>query len=366
MIEYYCDRGRRKLVKITCLYYTTGKINKFYFREFIVKPKLIILGLLINILLTGCLFNSNTTVASSSFASSSLITDSSVVATQTTSSAKTTSSAESTTGIISTTPGATVPPTTGILSDPTEFQPGNPVSHALVNRKPSTKVPADKTRPQNNHYRPIFNDYLAAHYPEQSFRVVSIEDYQRHGLTYKRGTAYSLDSADIIFELIYDGRTLTDSFQEDVVTRQTTMNRWRFEFQKLLDPITRDIADDETVKADVSYDYYPENRERIKLDQELEPKSSTYRRCLELYFNMGYTDSDNVASTASQIYAAIELNGYSFQEYFIYLESAKGVKTAYQIPASLIGDPALADHLKTALSHRNSSSLIKRVERLRP
>lgn len=270
----------------------------------------------------------------------------------------------------STKPTGTTPvasyPTSGILSDPIEYQPGNPKTHAFVALEPDPKILPDKTRSENDRYRPVFEEYLKFNYPEQTFRLVSIESYQQQGTTYKRATAYSTESSDIIFNLFYDGTNLFDTFEKDVVSRQTTMNRWRFEFRKLLDPISRRIADDDVVNLDVSYDYYKENIEMIKLDQRLDPKSDTYRHALELYFNIGYTNPAKVSSITTQIYQSVEEAGYFFQEYFIYLESTNGIKTAYQIPSELFGDPSFPVHLQKALSDQDPTNLIKLVERLRP
>lgn len=267
-------------------------------------------------------------------------------------------------------PAATAPPVTypksGILSDKAEYNPGNPKTHALVPLALDTAALPDNTRPENESYRPVFEEYLKINYPEQPFRVVNIEDYQHQGVTYKKADAYSSGSADLNLRLFYDGIKLFDSFQKDVVSRQNTMNRWRFEFRKILAPLSRPIADRETVNLDVSYDYYKENIELIRLDQALEPLSTAYRRCLELYFNTGYTDPVKVSDTALKIYQTIAAQGYSFQEYFIHLEAAGGVKTTYRIPPELVTSAAFPLEMQKAMSAPQPDQLIQRVQKGQP
>ena len=257
-------------------------------------------------------------------------------------------------------------PIPGILSDLSEYSPGNFKSHALVPLEPDTKKVPDKTRLENEKYRTVFDKYLKLNYPEQPFRILSIEDYQDQGLTYKKATARSKQSADIMMVMYYDGTKIVDSFQKDVISRQNTMNRWRFAFRKIIDPIARSVADDETVNLDVSYDYYPENIENIKLDQILDSKSVEYKRCLEMYFNIGYTDPENVSAVATKIYQKVQAKGYFFHEYYIYLEKTNRVKAAYQVPAELIGNPNFATELKKALTSDQPDNLIRQVERLTP
>ena len=267
-------------------------------------------------------------------------------------------------------PSATTPfqtyPTKGILSDPAEYSPGNPKTHAPVPLVPDLTDLTDNTRQESKVYLPVFEDYLKRTYPEQTFRIINIQNYQHQGITYKTARAYSQQSSDILLELYYDGNKIFDSFQKDVVGRQNTMNRWRSEFRKIMDPISRSVADRSEINLDVSYDYYPENISLIKLDQVLDSKSNAYKRCLELYYTVGFTDPVKISDTANRILTQVQSDGYTFGEYFIYLPKASGVKTAYKIPAELIGSPAFAAELQKALTGSSADNLIQVAEPYNP
>lgn len=315
------------------------------------KSKLLILWLWAGLLVTGCFKGSPPAPALTDPVGRTQVTDTSPRRTTAGTNAPASSPATKATAGY---------PTRGILSDAALWGPDNPKTHAAVPVAPGKAAP-DKTRPENEAYRPIFADYLTRTYPEQPFRIFTIESYQYEGKTFKRASAQSSVSRDILLTLYYDGQKVFDSFQKDVVKRQNTMNRWRFEFRSFLDPIARGVASSEIVKLDVSYDYYPENIELIRLDQPLEPQSGNYRRCLELYFNMGYTDPEKVAQTAWALYGAVRSAGYAFHEYYIYLESARGEKTAYLVPPALTVDPAFPDQLRAALSGDQPGNLIRPV-----
>lgn len=337
------------------------------------KKELLILWLTGALLITGCNLGISGTSGTTGPAGSAAVT--SVAPGTTKQPAGSTSATTNSTATAPGTTGPTVPvnavpvgtdPIPGILSYPAEYSPGNYKTHALVPLEPNTKLYPDKTRVENEKYRTVFDEYLKLNYPEQTFRVLSIEDYQYAGLTYKKATARSKQSSDIIMVLYFDGTKIVDSFQRDVISRQNTMNRWRFAFRKIIDPIALSVADNETVTLDVSYDYYPENIAKIKLDQILDSKSMEYKRCLEMYFNIGVTDPDKISEIALKIYQKVQAKGYYFQEYYIYLETAGRVRTAYKIPTELIGAPTFTAEMKKALTNDQPENLIQRVQRLHP
>ncbi len=252
-------------------------------------------------------------------------------------------------------------PVTGILSDPAEYSPGNPKSHSPspVSRNLSQLV--DKTTDGFEEYLGVFKDHLGTHYPEYLFRVVSIMNHQEDGKTFKTATAYSEESQDVFMKLYYDGQTVRDTFEEDVLGRKNTMNRWRKAFRKHLDEISVEVAPVYRVSLDVSYDHYEANIPKIILDSPLEPESQSYIRALDMYFEKGYTDSSRIPELADAVYEAMSYQPYRFQEYFIHLEEANGKKTTYQIPLRLINSAEFIPELTKALTKSSGDDLIQPI-----
>lgn len=278
--------------------------------------------------------------------------------------------ADRTPGASTRNPGSAAPettsasyPSTGTLSDPEEYAPGNPMTHSPFPIMPDHSGLKDKTGENFEEYRSVFLEHLRQNYPEHEFRLVSIMNYQQDGRTFKEASAYSEESLDIAMKLYYDGTTVTDSFERDVIGRQNTMNRWRRAFRYYLDQISVQVAPVHEVTLDVSYDYYEENIPRIILDAPLEPESREYTRCLEMYFEKGNTEPVKVADTAARIYQAMALQPYRFQEYFIYLEETDGTRAAFQIPLRIIDRPQFLPEMIKALESDSPDNLIRRIER---
>lgn len=253
-------------------------------------------------------------------------------------------------------------PTFGILSDPKEYSPGNPMTHSPSPLLPDLSELTDKTGEGFDQYREKFQEYLRQVYPEQEFRLVNIMNYQAEGKTYKEASAWSQESLDIVMKLYYDGTTVTDSFQRDVINRQNTMNRWRKSFRYYLDKISSEVAPVHDVALDVSYDYYEENIPKITLDAPLEPESQEYTRCLEMYFARGSTAAELVADTAAEIYQAMALQEYKFQEYFIYLEEPDGTRRNFQVPLRIVGTSLFIPEMLKALAGDSPGNLIQPIK----
>lgn len=253
-------------------------------------------------------------------------------------------------------------PLTGILSDPSEYSPGNPRTHAPAPILPDHSQLADKTGEGFEKYRSVFLEHLRQNYPEHSFRLVSIMNHQEDGKTYKEAAAFSEESLDIAMKLYYDGKNVTDSFDRDVIGRRNTMNRWRRAFRYYLDPVSKQVAPLSEVALDVSYDYYEENIPKIILDAPLEAESPDHVRCLEMYFGKGITDPAKVADTAAAIYEAMALQPYRFQEYYIYLEAADGTKSAFQVPLRIVATPLFVPEMRKALQGDSPDHLIRPVD----
>lgn len=269
-----------------------------------------------------------------------------------------------------TSPQTTKPPGTqpisGILSAEATYTAGNPKSHAPSPQPPKVSSFKDKTTEGFEIYAGIFQAYLKEYYPEQRFRVLSIMNHQMDGKTVKKAFAYSEESLDIRMSLYFDGNSVSDTFQRDVIQRQNTMNRWRRSFRTYLDDISRPIAPLTRVNLDVSYDYYKENIPKIVLDTPLDPQSQDYTRCLEMYFPKARLDVDKVSQTAHAIYQAMADTPYVFQEYYIYLEDSKGRKSAFKVPLSLIAADEFIPEFQKALRSNSAQHLIQRVARPQP
>lgn len=257
-------------------------------------------------------------------------------------------------------------PIRGILSESKEYVPGNPMSHALnpVERKLSA-LP-DKTRKENEKYRPFFEEYLNEFYPEYDFRITDIMDYQSAGRTLKKSRAWAAQSTDTAMDLFFDGDQITDSFEQDVIGRRNTMNRWRTEFRKILDPLVNSTLAGNLITPDISFDYYKENTQLIRLDEPLEPRSDRFVRCLELYVKKGQTDPVKISEAAHAIYQAVLIEGYAFQDYYIYLEEETGTRSAWKVPPRLVGSASFPAELQKALTGDHPQNLIQRTARPMP
>ena len=248
-------------------------------------------------------------------------------------------------------------PTRGILSDPTELSPGNPRSHAASPVERDLQTLTDKTIGDNETYRAIFNDHLRSKYPEYDFRIIDIMDYQNDGRTFRQARAYSAQSTDFILVLFYDGQRVFDSLERDIIGRRTTLNRWRFEFQGRLDPLSRQILPVAEANLDVSYDYYPETAARIRLDQPLDPTTDDYPRALELYYERPAGAPLAQSQIAASIFQLVHATGYRFTDYYLNLRRPDGTLQTFLIPPDLIGGPALTTELEQAIIQGNSPQI---------
>lgn len=248
-------------------------------------------------------------------------------------------------------------PTRGILSDPSELSPGNPRSHAASPVPRDLTTLTDKTIRDNEIYRAIFSDHLRLKYPEYDFRVIDIMDYQTEGRTFRQARAYSAQSSDFNLVLFYDGQRVFDSFERDIAGRRTTLNRWRYEFQDLLDPLSGQILPVAEANLDVSYDYYPETAARIRLDQPLDPTSDDYPRALELYYERPAGDALAQSHLSASIFQHVLTSGYQFTDYYLNLRRPNGTYQTFLIAPELIGDPLLAAELEKVIGQGTSSSI---------
>lgn len=252
-------------------------------------------------------------------------------------------------------------PQTGIISEPSEYFPGNPKSHS---RKPLARdlsLIIDNTREEDEIYRPLFNEYLSYHYPEYTFQVMNITNFQIDGITYKKAQAFAAESIDTSMFLYYDGNEIFDSFYHDVILRQNTMNRWRKDFRELLDPLTREIIPLKSMNLDVSYTSFEENIAKIRLDEPLDPDSNVYKRALNLYIQRDHLSLDETVTFATSILESVQALSYDFDAFYLHHQEDSGEYTRYQIPAHLINSQALQSELAKVLSGPLVESLIQRV-----
>jgi len=111
-------------------------------------------------------------------------------------------------------------PQRGIISDSSEYIPGNPKSHSTMPIAHNLSLIIDNTREEDEIYRPVFEEYLKYYYPEYTFQVVNITNFQLAGTTYKKAQAFAAESIDTSMLLFYDGNDILDSFHHDVILRQ--------------------------------------------------------------------------------------------------------------------------------------------------
>lgn len=253
-------------------------------------------------------------------------------------------------------------PQSGIISDPLEWSAGNPKSHPIKPIARDLTLIADNTREEDESYRPVFEDYLKQHYPEYRFRVVNIANFQQDGTSYKKAQAYAAESIDTSIFLYFDGNNIYDSFYNDVILRQNTLNRWRLAFREYLDPLTFEIAPLRFMNLDVSYSPFQENIAKVRLDEPFLPTATNYHRALNLYIQRDYLSSEGTANLAVGLLTAVEALDYSFDEYFLHRQNESGQYALYQIPERLIDSPALGYQLEKILSDPSFDSPIKLIQ----
>lgn len=253
-------------------------------------------------------------------------------------------------------------PQSGIISDPIEWSAGNPKSHPKYPVARDLTLLADNTREEDEAYRTVFEDYLKHHYPEYQFRVVNITNFQEDGTSYKKAQAYAAESIDTSMFLYFNGHDIYDSFQNDVILRQNTLNRWRLAFREYLDPLTFEIVPLMTMNLDVSYSPFQDNIAKVHLDEPFSPTATIYQRALNLYIQRDHLSSEETANLAVELLTAVEALDYSFDEYFLHRQSESGHYTLYQIPQRLINSPALGYELEKILRDPAFDSPIKLIQ----
>ncbi|MFB0958075.1 MAG: hypothetical protein QMB61_03540 [Clostridiaceae bacterium] len=249
--------------------------------------------------------------------------------------------------------------TSGILSDPAHYSKENPKSHPLVPVPRDLTTLTDNTIKANESLRPVFQKYLQENYPEYTFRVADILDYQKEGKTFKQAKAYSKESIDTVFSLYYDGIKVFDSFHRDVIERHSTMNRWRYEFQALLDQHSTQQVPLKQMNLDVSYEQYPDNIPKTKLDQPFEPNSSIFLKSLDLYIFKDQPASFPIGQEAARLLNDTCALGYQFQDIYLYFEQPAGGFVKYRIPPRLINTLSLAAEIDKALTAPGKDNLIQ-------
>lgn len=269
-------------------------------------------------------------------------------------------------GSVPATAPANTEPTAGVLSDPALIAPGNPRTHAELPVPRNLEELVDKTRSENEAYRPVFADHLRRTYPEYSFAIVDIMEYQQDGKTFRQAQAFAHESLDVNLFLYFDGHQVFDSFQRDVIGRRTTMNRWRAEFRSLLDPLSSRLIPVSEASFDVSYDYYDENSLSIRLDQPLDPASTAYPRALELYIERPSADLLVLSTAIHDLFAAVAETGYSFSDYYVHIRQSNGQFISFEIPLRLIGNPLLITEMEQSLRSPGADRLIRPVPKPRP
>lgn len=239
----------------------------------------------------------------------------------------------------------------------------NPKTHALKPVVPDLSGVEDKSEPGNEAVKKEFEDYLKKNFPNHEWLLVNITDYDYNNVKYKRGEAFSTSSLDTIIWLYKHPTTneITDSFERDVVRRFNTMNRWRYDFRPIMDELTTPFYTIGQASVDISYDYYDENIPKIKLDQKLDPKSTEYKRAMEIFFQTGLVDAEKVPEMADNIFKLAKDAGYTFNEYYVYMTTAENTKFDFVIPSSLIASPDFKTEMKNAILNPNNA-----INRIKP
>lgn len=220
----------------------------------------------------------------------------------------------------------------GTLAKTDELSPGNPKYQAPTPVAPDLKALPNKTDKGMEAAIKKFENYLKETYPEHEFKVYDVMNYQTDDKTYIRGRAQSTTSQDIAMDLLLDGDKIYDSLEKDVAGRGNTMNRWRFEFQKILDDITQPILPEEVLEMDVAYDYDAEvNLPMIKLDAPLSPMDTAYVNAGEFYLTPGEHAPDALAGAIFQVFKDLSYNNYRFDKIYFYIEDAKGDQKTYEM-----------------------------------
>lgn len=253
-------------------------------------------------------------------------------------------------------------PQTGIISESSEYLPGNPKSHSTKPVARDLSLIIDNTREEDEVYRPVFAEYMKSNYPEHTFRIVNITNFQINGTTYKKAQAYAAESTDISMFLYYDGIDILDSFHQDVILRQNTMNRWRRDFRQLLDPLTREIIPLRSMNLDVSYNLFEENIAKIHLDESFNPDSDDYQRALILFIQRDGLGLDETVAFAATLLETVQSLDYYFDTFYLHHQEASGEYVPYQIPGHLINSQALHTELANVLSNSSVESLIKPIQ----
>lgn len=317
------------------------------------KIRILQLLILSALLISGCSLNLRTPAGPAETTTATSVSQSDTAPTLN----HTTQTTAPPTGSTQTTPASI--PAKGILSDPAEYGPGNPKSHAAQPVPRDLALLEDKTREEDEVYREIFEDHLKQHYPEYSFRVIDIMNFQSNGTTFKRSRGYAAQSQDIAMDLYYDGAKVFDSFQQDVVERGNTMDRWRMEYRRLLEPLTLEIIPLKLAYPDVSFDHFEDSWSSFRLDEPFDPESAVHPKTLDLYLQRDGLDRVQTSDAASQIFQKIHSMEFRFNEYYLNQQSESGNYLSYQIPLRLIGNQSLTAEIEQVLSGADSAYLIK-------
>lgn len=246
-------------------------------------------------------------------------------------------------------------PMTGILADTKVYATDNPLSHA---KTPVALDPAsivDKSTTGVEKEKTAFEEYLKKHYNEQTFKVINISKEENDGRKFVSALAQSTTSKDIAFKLLKEGNEIYDNFNEAVILRQNTLNRWTTEFNELLKDFKKATPAAKNIGLKMSFKA-TEDFSKVLLDSPVQTTFSGPQSRLSLTLKSvkdPMQDAQNLAETLKQLYA----QNMDFNYYDLTITDASGAKKTFEIPARMAKNTTLAQELQLLLEGKASNSI---------
>gem|GEM_PF-2288208 len=270
--------------------------------------------------------------------------------------------------VYGTAPSSSVPaestqPVTTLPADYSEdkyYSPENPKDRSLNPVMRDISALQDISDESLEKYREEIKKYADRQYPMFTWKVINLRKITVDGKDTVKADVYSEESIDVHMTVSVKDTELKDTFREDVTERFNTMDRWRLSLSETLNSITEELYPADKVRAEISFDFFPENIPFIKLDSAPQLTDRNIKKALEVIIEDSEMTPEDTAEAADQVFSKLISSGYESDEYYIRTseKTKEGEPLKFSwfiIPRDLIGTREFKNETVNALKGENSS-----------